>query len=64
MIIARHQTTPAFFSGRLPHLPQRHVRQLRDAVIGVIQYGLIAAAMFGVSAVAGVLAGVAVGVLG
>ena len=61
MIIARAQHNIHDF---VPHLPQRQLRQIRTHVVGVMQYGLIALAMFSVSAVAGVIAGVAVGVFG
>lgn len=61
MIIARPQHSISDF---IPHLPQRQVRQIHTHVVGMVQYGLIALAMFSVSAVAGVAAGVAVGVFG
>ncbi len=61
MIIARPQHSIADF---IPRLPQRQVRQIHTHIVGVVQYGLIALAMFSVSAVAGVVAGVAVGVFG
>ncbi len=64
MIVARHQSPSNLLAGLLPPLPQRHLRQLRVVAVGMVQYGLIAAAMFGASAVAGVIAGVAVGLLG
>ena len=59
MIIARPQQSLLDF---IPHLPQRQVRQIRTHAVGVVQYGLVALAMFSVSAVAGVVAGVVVGV--
>lgn len=61
MIVAQHQ---ARFPELVPHIPQRHVKLLRTHAVGVLQYGIVALAMFSVSAVAGVLAGIVVGVLG
>ena len=58
MMITRQQPTLADF---VPHIPRRQVKQIHTHVVGVVQYGLIALAMFGVSAVAGVVAGMASG---
>lgn len=60
MIIARPQQSLSDF---IPHLPQRHVRQIRTHAVGVVQYGLVALAMFSVTAVGGLVAGVVVGLL-
>ena len=59
MIIARPLHT---LSDHMPHVSHRQVRQMRTHAVGVVQYGLVALAMFSVSAVAGALAGVVVGV--
>ncbi len=61
MIIARQQQNITDF---VPHIPQRQVKQIRTHAVGIVQWGLVALAMFSVSAVAGVVAGVVVGVLG
>jgi hypothetical protein len=61
MIIARQQASLSDF---VPHLPQRQLRQLRSQTIGAMQYGLMALAMFSVSALSGVVAGIIVGVFG
>jgi hypothetical protein len=61
MIIARQ---PQSLEDFIPHLPQRQLRQIRTQTVGVMQYGLITLAMFSVSAIAGVVAGVVVGVFG
>ena len=61
MIIARQTQNLQDF---IPHIPQRQLREIRTQTVGVMQYGLMALAMFSVSAIAGVVAGVAVGVFG
>ena len=60
-MIARTSQSPFDF---LPQMPQRQLREIRSQTVGVMQHGLVALAMFSVSAVAGVVAGVVVGVLG
>ena len=60
MIIARHQN----FSDYIPQVAPRQLRHVRTQIVGIVQWGLVALAMFSVSAVAGVVAGVVVGVLG
>jgi hypothetical protein len=59
MIIARPLHV---FSEFIPHLPRYQARQMHTHAIGLVQWGLVALAMFSVSAVAGVIAGVVVGV--
>ena len=61
MIVARQ---PHSLQDFIPYLPQRQLCQIRTQTVGVMQYGLITLAMFSVSAIAGVVAGVVVGVFG
>ena len=58
MIIVRPLHT---LSDVIARVPQHQLRQLHTHLVGVVQYGFVAMAMFSVSAVAGVVAGVAVG---
>jgi hypothetical protein len=59
MIIARPLHV---FSGNISHVPRYQAKRIHAHAVGVMQYGLVALAMFSVSAVAGVVAGVVVGV--